>query len=167
MKATLLFFALATGAFAQAPVLARITPAALAKIQQTNPIANLAKPQPSSTKVERPAEQSIIMQSVILHDGQNWTIVPKGAVIFTPEALKARMDVKPVGALLAWKDFLAKNFGWITTNEVTFDQAAGNDPLPAARVAFWAKQDKIVVAVHQNGPISVNVAKTPQAITQR
>lgn len=167
MKATLLFFALATGAFAQAPVLARITPAALAKIQQTNPIADLAKPQPSSAKVERPAEQSIIKQSVILHDGQNWTIVPKGAVIFSPEALKARMDVKPVGTLLPWKDFLAKNVGWITTNEVSFDQAAGNDPLPAARVAFWAKQDKIVVAVHQNGPISVNVAKPSQAITQR
>jgi hypothetical protein len=167
MKATFLFLALATGAFAQAPVLARITPAALAKIQQTNPIADLAKPQPNSAKVERPAEQSIIKQSVILHDGQNWTIVPKGAVIHTPEALKARMDVKPVGTLLAWKDFLAKNFGWITTNEVTFDQAAGNDPLPAARVAFWAKQDKIVVAVHQGGPISVNVASTTQAITQR
>ena len=167
MKATLLLLALASGAFAQIPVLARITPAALAKIQQNNPIANLPKSQDASAKVERPLEQSIIKQSMILHDGANWTIVPKGAVIFLPEALKNRVDVKPVGTLLPWSEFLSKNFGWITTNEVTFDQAAGNIALPAARVAFWAKQDKIVVAVHQNGPISVNVAKTPQAITQR
>ena len=118
-------------------------------------------------KVERPLEQSIIKQSMILHDGTNWTIVPKGAVIFLPEALKNRVDVKPIGTLLPWSEFLAKNFGWITTNEVTFDQAAGNIALPAARVAFWAKQDKIVVAVHQNGPISVNVAKSAQTITQR
>lgn len=167
MKATLLLLALASGAFAQAPVLARITPAALAKIQQNNPITNLPKSPDASAKVERPAEQSIIKQSMILHDGKNWTIVPKGAVIFLPEALKNRVDVKPVGNLLPWSDFLAQNFGWITTNEVTFDQAAGNIALPAARVAFWAKQDKIVVAVHQNGPISVNVAKSSQTITKR
>ena len=167
MKATYILLALASGAFAQTPVLARITPAALAKIQQNNPIANLPKSQDASAKVERPAEQSIIKQSMILHDGTNWTIVPKGAVIFLPEAMKNRVDVKPVGTLLPWSEFLSKNFGWITTNEVTFDQAAGNIALPAARVAFWAKQDKIVVAVHQNGPISVNVAKAPQTITQR
>ncbi len=167
MKASLLLLALASGVFAQAPVLARITPEALAKIQQNNPIANLPKVQTTPVNVERPAEQSIIKQSMILHDGKNWTIVPKGAVIFLPEAMKSRVDVKPVGTLLAWSDFLAKNFAWITTNEVTFDQAAGNTPLPAARVAFWAKQDKIVVAVHQQGPISVNIDKTPQTITQR
>lgn len=167
MKTTLFLLALASGAFAQTPVLARVTPADLAKVQQSNPIANLAKPQGTAAKVQRPAEQSIIKQSMILHDGRNWTIVPKGAVIFMPEALKNRVDVKPIGTLLSWNDFLSKNYAWITTNEVTFDQAAGNDPLPAARVAFWAKQDKIVVAVHQNGPISVNIDKTSQAITQR
>ena len=167
MKTSLLLLALASGAFAQAPVLARITPAALAKIQQNNPIASLHNPQEAAAKVERPAEQSIIKQSMVLHDGQNWTIVPKGAVIFMPDALKAKVDAKPVGTLLAWSDFLAKNYAWITTNEVSFDQAAGNAPLPAARVAFWAKQDKIVVATHQSGPISVNIGKPSQAITQR
>ena len=45
--------------------------------------------------------------------------------------------------------------------------AAGTEPLPAERAGFWAKQDKVVIAVHQNGPISVQVAPQTPAITQR
>lgn len=130
-------------------------------------MARLERPAANAAPVARPDDQSIIKQSMILHDGTNWTLVPKGAVIFLPEALKNRVDVKPVGTLLPWMEFLTKNISWITTNEVSFDQAAGNVSLPAERVAFWAKQDKIVVAVHQSGPISVNIAKQPQTITQR
>lgn len=167
MKTTLILLALASGAFAGPPVLARITPAALAKIQQQSPMETLESTRESSAKVARPEDQSIIKQSVILHDGRNWTLVPKGAVLFLPEALKSRVDVKPVGTLLPWTAFLAKNISWITTNETTFDQAAGNEALPAERAAFWARQDKIVIAVHQNGPISVKVAKESQTITQR
>ncbi|MES2661212.1 MAG: hypothetical protein V4689_21510 [Verrucomicrobiota bacterium] len=167
MKTSLLILALASGAFAGPPVLARITPAALAKIQQGNPITDLPQTPESAPQVARPAEQSIIKQSMILHDGKNWTLVPKGAVIFLPEAMKSRVDAKPVGTLLSWADFLTKNVSWITTNEVSFEQAAGNQALPADRVTFWAKQDKIVVAVHQNGPISVNIAKESLTITQR
>jgi hypothetical protein len=114
-----------------------------------------------------PNGQSIVKQSAILHDGVNWTIVPKSAVIFMPAALKSRVDVKPVGTLLSWSDFLTKNRSWITTNEVSFDQAAGAVPLAAERVAFWAKQDKIVIATHQSGPISVKVAAAKQIVSQR
>ncbi len=167
MKPAFLLLALASSALAAPPVLARITPAALAKIQQQSPMANLESPQEKATAVTRPDKQSIIKQSVILHDGKNWTLVPKGAVLFMPEALKSRVNAKPVGTLLPWQSFLTKNISWLTTNETTFDQAAGNEALPAERAEFWAKQDKIVVAVHQNGPISVNVAKQSPTLTQR
>lgn len=168
MKTTLLLCgALATSAFAGPPVLARITPQALAKLQQSSPMAALQKPAPGQASVSRPNDQSIIKQSMILHDGKNWTLVPKGAVIFLPEAMRSRVNVKPVGTLLAWSEFLAKNYAWITTNDVSFDQAAGNKPLPAERVAFWGMQEKVVVAVHQNGPISVRVSTENQTLTQR
>ncbi len=167
MKPTLLLLALASSALAGQPVLARITPAALAKIQQQSPMAGLESTPASATQVARPDNQSIIKGSIILHDGKNWTLVPKGAVLFMPDALKSRVDAKPVGTLLPWAGFLTKNISWLTTNETTFDQAAGNEALPAERAEFWAKQDKIVVAVHQNGPISVNVAKQSPTITQR
>jgi len=167
MKTALILCALATSAFAGPPVLVRITPEALAKLQQGNPMAQLQKPAPSEAKITTPENQSILKQSMILHDGKNWTIVPKGAVVYLPDALKSRVDVKPVGKLLTFTDFITLNRNWITTNDVSFDQAAGNVPLSAASVAFWSKQDKIVIAVHQSGPISVRIAAEPQAITKR
>jgi len=167
MKTALIFCALVTSALAGSPVLVRITPQDLAKLQQTSPMSSLEKPAKNAAPTSQAVEQSIIKQSIILHDGKNWTIVPKGAVIFLPEAMKSHVDVKPVGTLLTWIDFLTKNRSWITTNDVSFNQAAGSESLPAERLAFWAKQDKVVVAVHQNGPISVRVGTENQAITKR
>lgn len=167
MKTALILCALMSAAFAGSPVLVQITPEALAKLQKTSPMTSLQQPAKDQAPVGRPGEQSIIKQSSILHDGTNWTLVPRGAVIFIPSALKARVDVKPVGTLLSWADFLVKNRAWITTTDISFDQAAGNEPMPAERAAFWAKQDKLVVAVHQSGPISVRIAPETPALTQR
>ena len=64
-------------------------------------------------------------------------------------------------------DFITLNRSWITTQDVSFDQAAGNEALPVASVAFWSKQDKLVVAVHQSGPISVRITAEPQSLTKR
>lgn len=167
MKTTLLLCTLAANAFAAQPVLVRITPDTLAKLQERDPMIRLVKPNEGEAKVARPVNQSIIKESTILHDGKNWTLVPNGAMVFIPDAMRSRVNSKPVGTLLPWNDFLAKNRNWITTNEVSFDQAAGNEEIPAERAAFWVKQDKIVIAVHQNGPISVRVAKEPTALTRR
>ena len=167
MKTPLILLALATATFAAAPVLVQITPEALAKLQKNSPMTSLQQPAKDEVPASRPAAPSIIKQSSILHDGKNWTLVPKGAVIFIPTPLKSRVDVSPVGELLSWPDFLAKNRGWITTTDISFDQAAGNLPMPAERAAFWTKQDKIVIAVHQNGPISVRIAPEAQTLTQR
>jgi hypothetical protein len=167
MKTTLFLCAMAANALASQPVLVRVTPETLAKLQQRDPMIRLVKPAQGEAKVARPENQSIIKQSTILHDGKNWTIVPNGAVVFLPEAMKPRVNSKPVGTLLPWSEFLTKNLSWITTNEVSFDQAAGNEELPAERTAFWAKQDKIVIAVHQRGPISVRIANSSTNLTQR
>ncbi len=167
MKTALILCALMSAAFAGAPVLVPITPEAVAKLQKSSPMTNLKQPTKGEAPVTRPGEQSIIKQSSILHDGTNWTLVPRGAVIFVPSAQKARVDVKPVGNLLSWADFFVRNRGWITTTDISFDQAAGNEPMPAERAAFWAKQDKLVIAVHQSGPISVRIASEIPSLTQR
>jgi len=167
MKTALILCALANSAFAGGPVLARITPQELAKLQQVSPITRLTPPAKDLTNIRHPENQSIIKQSMILQDGKNWTLVPQGAVIFLPETMKHRVGVKPVGRLLAWTDFLARNHAWITTNDISIDQATGAKPLQAERVAFWSKQDKIVIATHQSGPISVRVVNETQAITQK
>lgn len=164
MKAALIVCALANSAFAAVPIVARITPDALAKLQQESPMALLPPPPvKDGTNVRRPEAQSIIKQSLVLNDGKNWTLIPKGAVIFIPEAMKSRVDVKPSGNLLGWRDFLTRNQAWITTTDISFDQATGKKPLQAERVAFWPKQDKVVIATHQNGPITVRVSKETQS----
>ena len=163
MKTTFLLLVLANSAFAAVAIVARTTPEALAKLQQDNPMRLLQSPPKGAAKVHRPEDQSIIKQSVILQDGTHWTLVPKGAVIYLPEAMKSRVDGKPDGTLLAWTDFLARNQAWITTHDISFDQATGNKPLQAAQVAFWPKQNKVVIAVHQRGPISVRTSHETQS----
>jgi hypothetical protein len=160
MKAILIISLLAGHALAGQPMVARITPEALARLQQKDPMIRLRKPAANEAKVGRPADQSIIAQSTILSDGANWTIVPNGAVLFIPEKLKSRISTTPTGELLAWSDFLVRSRGWVTTCEVSISQAAGKDAIPADRSSFWSKQDKIVVAVHQNGPISYRSTTT-------
>jgi hypothetical protein len=167
MKTALILCALANSAFATTPVLHRITPEELLKLQHGTPMTRLEKPAQGPTAVNRPSGQSIIKESVILNDGKSWTLIPKGAVIFLPEAMKSRVNAKPVGTLLPWTDFLTQNRAWITTNDVSFDQAAGTEALPAERVAYWTKQTKIVIATHRQGPISVRVASENLTITQR
>ena len=167
MKTTLFLCALAANAFAATPILVRVTPQTLADLQARDPMIRLVKPEGDRTKVARPMKQSIINESTILHDGKNWTLVPKDAVVFLPSSLKTKVNIRPVGTLLAWADFLKTNQDWITTKEVTFDQAAGNEAISTKQTRSWAKQGKIVVAVHHQGPISVRVAESSTTLTMR
>lgn len=121
--------------------------------------------------IVRPREESILAQSTILSDGTCWTLVPKGAVLHLPATHKARVDSKPLGSLLPWADFLARNFAWLGTCELSLDQAAGKQPLAAGLSDNWTKLGKVVVAVHLAGPVSVKPAApaseaTPTASTR-
>jgi hypothetical protein len=160
MKTTLILFALAAHAFAAQPVLVRVTAKTLADLQKRDPMIRLVTPAEGEAKVVRPVNQSIIAQSTILNDGKNWTLVPNGAVVFLPESMQDRVNAKPVGNLMAWNDFLAQNTSWISTSEVSFDQAAGNEAIPADSSESWRKKKKMVVAVHQHGPISVRTGSS-------
>lgn len=155
MKSTFILWALVTSAYAREPVLNRVTAETVLHLQEMTPMLHMEKPDEGKTETIRPGEQSIIKQSVILNDGTNWTLIPIGAVVYLPETMKRHVNGRPAGKLLPWLDFLTHNISWLTTTEVSFNQAAGDEPLPTSRVTFWEKQDKVVVAVHQNGPISV------------
>lgn len=122
-----------------------------------SPLVTLEKVGESDGRVVRPGNESIIAQSVILTDGTHWTLIPRGSVLHVPAAQAVRVDARPVGKLLNWRDFLSLNYAWISNEEVSLEQAEGIAPLNEQRSAFWAKQDKIIVAVHLGGPISVIV----------
>ena len=155
MKSTLLLLTALAGYAVAAPAMTdRITPEEIAARQKSAPA--LVQPVAGAeAKVARPGEQSLIKQSDILSDGHNWTLVPKGAVLHIPAALDNRVGAKPLGTLLSWIDFLTVNRGWLFTEEVTFDQAAGKAPIPPSRTEFWKKNGKVIIAVHLGGPISV------------
>ncbi len=157
MKTTLLCILLATSAFAEPLAVTRPISAQALVIKQSNPsLSALESTGGNESPVPRAQAQSIIAQSEILHDGTNWTIVPKGAVLFVPEKRNAYLNARPVGMLLEWREFLAKNPAWLSTHETTFNQAAGKDPIAEEKTDFWKTQDRIIIAVHQGGPISVS-----------
>ena len=179
MRTTLGILAL-TGAcaLAQAPAGGTMSSEELARLQGGSPLAALQAQQQIEASqtpdggekpvVARAGEQSLIKQSDILHDGSNWTIVPKGAVLHVPAPMTPRVGAKPLGTLLSWADFLMANRGWILTEEISFDQAAGKQPLPEARRQFWPTQTKVIVAVHQGGPISVRTLQAEKdAVTRK
>jgi hypothetical protein len=166
MKSTVILWALAIPVFAAQPVLVRVTPETLKKLQERDPMIQLEKPADGQATVKRSTDASLLHESTVLHDGKNWTLVPNGSVVHLPESLRARANSKPVGTLLPWHEFLRRNPTWLVSHEVTFEQAAGNEALPAEAAKSWKTMEKIVVAVRQTGPISVRVADG-QSLTQR
>ncbi len=180
MKTTLGILALASAcALGQDSAGGAMSAAELARLQAGSPLAALQAQQQAEARqaaagqaeqpvVARPGEQSLIKQSDVLHDGRHWTIVPKGAVLHVPGPMAPRVGAKPLGTLLSWADFLMANRGWILTEEISFDQAAGKQPLPEARRQFWPTQTKVIVAVHQGGPISVRTLQAEKdAVTRK
>ncbi len=166
MKTTLILCALVTPAIAAPPVLVRVTPETLKELQARDPMIRLVKPAEGEAKTVRPAGESLVSQSTILHDGKHWTLVPRGALVHLPAALQSKVNARPVGRILPWAEFLGKNRDWLATCEVSFEQAAGDEAIPAERAREWAKAEKAVVAVHQQGPISVRVAES-EPLTRR
>eukprot|EP00903_Cladosiphon_okamuranus_P004204 g4202.t1 len=136
------------------PVVSKpITAQELKARQQQNSRLGLANLTQTSEEEHAPTpragKQSIIAHSEILHDGTHWTLVPKGAVLHIPERQAANVGTRPVGTLLQWRDFLAKNVAWISTHETSFSEASGERPIPEAQTEYWKKQDRVVIAVHQ------------------
>lgn len=156
MKTTIISIALAGLVCAQPAVTEPITVEALQQKQTGgSALANLDQVSADAQPAPRATSQSIISQSEILHDGTNWTLVPRGAVLFVPAKKADNVGARPVGNLLQFSDFLAKNPAWVSTHETSFQQASGKDPISSEKTEFWAKQDKVIIAVHQGGPISV------------
>lgn len=89
------------------------------------------------------------------------TLVPKGSVLAVPAALRARMSYQPGARLVPWHEFFAVNRGWVTTSEVTFEQAAGRAPLSEWTREQVEKTTVVMIATMRQGPISVNPYEQP------
>lgn len=133
-----------------------ITDTELLARQQRKPFGGIA---PKGTLGRR--YDLAAMSDFITFEGYT-TLVPKGAILHVPEALRANIANPPDGALLVWKEFLTRNYARITPLEITLEEASGKKPLDQARLDSAMRSGRIIVAVTHGNPTSVS---SPQSTT--
>lgn len=111
------------------------------------------------------APAGLLERSLLIGDGECWTLVPKEALLHAPERLQIRILAKPAGRAVEWREFLGRNRGWLATQEVSMAQARGDEALPVQVQQLLASSGRMVIAVHQSGPISVKPLRTGVAAT--
>ncbi len=121
--------------------------------EQADPMKNLA-----ATTGEDPAAQNrpadLLDRSDMLTFNGLSTLVPKRAILVIPEKMKDRVAAGAGTRLVSWSEFLVANRAWITTEEVTYQQAAGAEGLPEETTDRIGKSTNLVVATYLGGPIS-------------
>ena len=118
-------------------------------------------PQNDPTKVNQP--QDLIATSDFLSFGQLSTLIPKRSILHIPQKYQNRMKFVRGTRIVTWPNFYPANRGWIKTIEVTREQAQGKEPFDEKVAQNLARSSNVVVAVYQNGPISVLPYKDPEA----
>ena len=108
--------------------------------------------------------KDLFAQSEVLCFGGVATLVPKHALLGIPAKFKARTKIANGARVLTWVEFLAKNRSWISTVEVTAEEAAGREMLPAKVQRAVVDCGNVVVATHLDGPISVLEYRPAQAV---
>jgi len=103
----------------------------------------------------------ISRSDIICYRGQA-TLVPKRAVLHVPKAISDRLGMQEGARIGSWTDFLNANRAWIRTVPVTRIQAEGNNPMSEETIKSFAKEQRLVIAVYQEGPISVLPLKVPE-----
>ncbi|KAB2640441.1 MAG: hypothetical protein DVB25_04040 [Verrucomicrobia bacterium] len=131
----------------------------LRKTEQEDPMPRVT-PSQAANPPPKPA-QDLLSQSDILCFGGMATLVPKHAVLLLPTAMTSRSEFTAGSTLMGWAEFYAQNRGWISTVEVTNEQAAGSLPLAADVTQRLKDGTRVVVATYQGGPISVLPPKVP------
>jgi hypothetical protein len=103
----------------------------------------------------------ISRSDIICFRGQA-TLVPKRAVLHVPKAISDRLGMKEGARIGSWTEFLNANRAWIRTVQVSRIQAEGNDPMPEETIKSFEKEQRLVIATYQEGPISVLPLKVPE-----
>ncbi len=108
----------------------------------------LSAPPPST-------QSSLLTSSILISDGENFTLVPIGSVLHLPANLRSRIISQPQGDVLMWPDFLQKNAAWITAKEVTLPMSRGDAKAAAPILKDVSTETRLVVAVYRNCPITI------------
>ena len=93
--------------------------------------------------------------SVILVSGKYHTLVPKGSILNQPERHNKRFVTKPSGDFIPLKKFITRNYAWLSTKEVNFEQVTGEQPLSESLQKSIQQSGRVVIATLNQNPISV------------
>lgn len=118
-----------------------------------------AEPAKGSDQQAKPKLAHVYQNAHILANRGLHTVVPLRSIIYLPTKDKANLVEIPSGKFRFWPDFLAKNRSWLTTYEVTLDQAKGLKPIPEEKIEELAKINRTVIATYRRNPISVRPPK--------
>jgi hypothetical protein len=127
---------------------------ALREADQTDPMKKMkATTGEDPSVVNRP--QDFISQSDIISFQGIQTLVPKRAILQIPKNYRDRVAIQPGAKVVSWAEFYAANRGWITTVEVSREQAEGKNALADDVQLQLTKGGNLVVATYMGGPISM------------
>lgn len=134
------------------------------KALQIDPMKHLAVATGEDpSKANQPSD--ILAESDIISFRGMATLVPKRAILQIPQAHAGYLKMEPGSKFVSWLEFYAANRGWITTVEVSREQAEGNAPIAEETQKFLSTVRNLVVATYKGGPISVLPLKEPVAET--
>jgi len=120
-----------------------------------DPMKNLpkAKDVPADKREAKPVD--LLKRSDFLSLNGLSTLVPKGALLHVPEGYRSRLKFESGAKIVTWPEFFRRNRGWVTTLEVTREQAEGAKAFPETTLKALEKSPRVVVATLGGGPISV------------
>lgn len=135
----------------------------LAQAMQQSQLEDPMKKLPVS-KGEDPSlnlPKDLVSQSDFICFSGAATLVPKHAILKIPASCADRIRFQEGSRILGWAEFFAANRNWISTVEITPEQAEGKVPLSEEMAAFVLKSNNLIVATFKGGPISLLPPKAP------
>jgi hypothetical protein len=93
--------------------------------------------------------------STFIQIGDQFTLVPKGALLHIPKKLASLIVSEPKGTFVAWPVMQEANRAKLARFEVTVDQASGKEAIDANKLALAKRSESILVATIENGAVSM------------
>ncbi len=111
-------------------------------------------------------QNSFLTNSLILCDGQMYTVVPVGSILNLPPTHRNKVVRQPQGEFTFWPDFLQRNSAWLAAKEVPLRMAKGDAKAGEAIMRAVSTQSKVIVSVYKGGPITILEASPEAAAAQ-